>query len=146
MPPKKQKEPPVEKQTKLFSQEVVEEPSNTANRARSKQFKVGDLPTEAVNHTKMWEYGSGKTPDKLLISSWNVNGIRSVINKKDLPNYLERVKPDILCLNETKIDHAAFTKDPIKLPGYHGYWNFCKCSSGYSGTAVFSKYLALSVT
>lgn len=68
------------------------------------------------------------------------------MNKKELTNYLDKVKPDILCLNETKIDYAAFQKEPIKLPGYHGYWNFCKCSAGYSGVAIFSKYLPISVT
>jgi len=83
---------------------------------------------------------------KLSISSWNVNGIRSVINKKELENYIEKHKPDMLCINETKIDLEAFSKDPIKLPGYHEYFNFCKCSSGYSGVAIFSKYLPLAIT
>ena len=46
-----------------------------------------------------WKYGTGKTPDKLFISSWNVNGIRSVISKQDLPNYLTKCKPDIICVN-----------------------------------------------
>jgi exodeoxyribonuclease-3 len=68
-----------------------------------------------------------------------------VISKKELPNYLEKVKPDIICINETKIDYEAYKKDPIKLTGYHGYWNFCKCSAGYSGVAIFSKYLPLAV-
>ena len=42
---------------------------------------------------------SGKTPDKLFISSWNVNGIRAVITKEDLPKYLASSKPDIICIN-----------------------------------------------
>jgi AP endonuclease 1 len=69
-----------------------------------------------------------------------------VLAKKELQGYLDKVKPDILCLNETKIDYDVYQKDPIKLTGYHGYWNFCKCSAGYSGVAIFSKYLPLSVT
>lgn len=93
----------------------------------------------------MWEYGTGETPSKLFVSSWNVNGIRSVLNKQELQKYVETDKPDFICLNETKIDYEAFKKDPIKLPGYHSYWNFCKCSAGYSGVAVFSKYLPISV-
>lgn len=39
---------------------------------------IGDIKT----NTAQWKYGTGKTPDKLFISSWNVNGIRSVMNKK----------------------------------------------------------------
>jgi hypothetical protein len=46
-----------------------------------------------------WKYGSGSTPDKLFISSWNVNGIRSVVNKEDLQNYLKKASPDIICFN-----------------------------------------------
>jgi exodeoxyribonuclease III len=69
-----------------------------------------------------------------------------VLNKEELTKYLDKVKPDIICFNETKIDHDAYQKQPIKLTGYHGYWNFCKCSAGYSGVAIFSKYLPLAVT
>lgn len=41
------------------------------------------------------------------------------------------------------MDYEVFKKDPIKLPGYYGYFNFCKCSAGYSGVAIFSKYLPI---
>lgn len=93
----------MEKQTKLFSSSMAEEDTKT-KKSKSKQF------TEATghsteNHTKLWEYGSGITPNKLFISSWNVNGIRSVLTKKDLQNYLEKDKPDIICINETKINY-----------------------------------------
>lgn len=121
------------------------EESTKNNKTKSKQFNGGP-GSSSSDHTKLWEYGSGVTPNKLFISSWNVNGVRAVLNKKELQNYLEKVKPDILCLNETKIDFEAYQKDPIKLAGYHGYWNFCKCSAGYSGVAIFSKYLPISIT
>jgi hypothetical protein len=152
MPPKKiaqkgeepaSKPKSVEKQTKLFSSSVVEEETKT-KKSKSKQFN-DTTGHSTSDHTTLWEYGSGVTPNKLFISSWNVNGIRSVLNKKELQNYVEKDKPDIICINETKIDHDAFQKDPIKLTGYHGYWNFCKCSAGYSGVAVFSKYLPISI-
>ena len=92
-----------------------------------------------------WKYGTGKTPEKLFISSWNVNGIRSVIGKEDLQKYLQKSSPDIICFNETKIDEATYekSKDLFKFDGYFQYWNFCKVSSGYSGTAMLSKYLPI---
>ena len=31
--------------------------------------------------TNLWKYSDGFTPNKLKISSWNVNGIRSIIKK-----------------------------------------------------------------
>ena len=55
------------------------------------------------------------------------------------------MKPDILCINETKIDEKAFDQKPIEIEGYQGYWNFCKVSAGYSGVAVFSKVEPISV-
>ena len=152
MPPKKigqkkQGESKTEKQTKLVLKEEAEEKPEKAVKTKSKQFNETSNPGKAgsQNHTHLWEYGSGVTPSKLFISSWNVNGIRAVMGKQDLQNYIKKSDPDIICFNETKIDFAAFEKDKIKVPGYHGYWNFCKCSSGYSGVAVFSKYLPISV-
>lgn len=58
--------------------------------------------------------------------------------------YLHNSKPDILCVSETKCDLKNFDSAPILLEGYHGYWNFPKHSSGYSGVAVFSKFQPIS--
>lgn len=74
-----------------------------------------------------------------------MNGIRSVLTKKDLQNYVDKLKPDMICINETKIDEKAYDSSPIGLEGYQPYWNFCKSSSGYSGVAIFSKHLPISV-
>lgn len=38
----------------------------------------------------------------IKLASWNVNGIRSVLNKGALQSYLEESNPDIICLQETK--------------------------------------------
>ena len=148
MPPKKsaslEKAPSKEKQTKLFSSEMVEEEKPKVGKTKSKQFDGDEVQNFQSSEAK-WSYGSGKTPDKLFISSWNVNGIRAVLNKKELQDYLTKSQPDIICINETKIDEEAFKKAQIKLEGYHEYWNFCKCSAGYSGVAIFSKYLPISL-
>lgn len=109
MPPKKG--PQKETQTKLFSKEKIEEESQPT-KSKSKQFS-GTAQTDGKTSVHRWKYGTGKTPKNLTISSWNVNGIRSVLKKMDLQNYLSSLKPDILCLNETKIDEAAFDKDKI---------------------------------
>lgn len=113
-------------------------------KSRSKQFQAGDTITgSSLAHR--WKLGDGKTPKKVTISSWNVNGIRSVLAKKDLQNYVTSKNPDMICINETKIDQAAYDSSPIQLEGYHPYWNFCKSSAGYSGVAIFSKHLPISV-
>lgn len=66
--------------------------------------------------------------------SWNVNGIRSVLNK-GLLDFVGTFKPDVLCLQETRSPGDAVAVD---LPGYAQYWNHA-AQRGYSGTAVFTK-------
>jgi exodeoxyribonuclease-3 len=77
----------------------------------------------------------------MKIVSWNVNGIRAVHKKGLFVPFIEEVKPDILCLQETK---AQEHQSEIDLPGYTEYWNSAE-KAGYSGTAIFSKEEALDV-
>jgi exodeoxyribonuclease III len=63
------------------------------------------------------------------------------MSKKMIHPYINNIKPDILCITETKADEKNFDSSHISLHGYQSYWNFSKHSSGYSGVAVFSKYL-----
>jgi len=48
--------------------------------------------------------GNGRTSERIKIAMWNVNGIRSVLNKNALHNFINQFAPDILCINETKIN------------------------------------------
>ena len=77
----------------------------------------------------------------MKIYSWNVNGIRAVINKGTFQTFIEQEQPDILCLQETK---AKQGQAEIDLPGYEEYWNSAD-KAGYSGTAIFTKIKPLSV-
>ena len=74
--------------------------------------------------------------------SWNVNGLRACMGK-GFAQFLEEESPDVLCLQETKMqkEQADFA-----FPGYLEYWNSATTRKGYSGTAVFSKEEPLSVT
>ena len=45
---------------------------------------------------------------------WNVNGIRSTLNNGTFERFMSQAKPDILCLNETKIDEVALSKWKVK--------------------------------
>ncbi|MSS74355.1 exodeoxyribonuclease III [Candidatus Pacearchaeota archaeon] len=76
---------------------------------------------------------------KLL--SWNVNGIRSILTK-GFARAIEQENPDILCLQEIKIDHEKIDKS---LHNYeHQIWNPAE-KKGYSGTAIFSKIKPISI-
>lgn len=78
----------------------------------------------------------------MKLTSWNVNGIRAVHKKGLFVPFIERMKPDIICLQETKAEQG---QAEIDLSDYEEYWNSAK-KKGYSGTAIFSKVKPLSVT
>ena len=78
----------------------------------------------------------------LKLASWNVNGLRACMGK-GFPQFLEAESPDVLCLQETKMQRE---QADFQFPGYHEYWNSATTRKGYSGTAIFSKTEPLSVT
>lgn len=71
----------------------------------------------------------------MKIISWNVNGIRAVHKKGLFVPFVEKFKPDILCLQETKAEQS---QSEVDLPDYEEYWNSAQ-KKGYSGTAIFTK-------
>lgn len=77
----------------------------------------------------------------MKIYSWNVNGIRAVIRKGALQEFIAKEKPDILCLQETK---AKEGQAEIDLPDYEEFWNSAE-KPGYSGTAIFTKVKPIQV-
>ncbi|MBA2859921.1 exodeoxyribonuclease III [Methanococcus maripaludis] len=66
--------------------------------------------------------------------SWNVNGIRACL-KNGFMDFLKRESPDIMCIQETKVQSGQVQ---LGLDGYFQYWNYAE-RKGYSGTAVFTK-------
>jgi exodeoxyribonuclease-3 len=71
----------------------------------------------------------------MKIYSWNVNGIRAVVRKGALQEFMAKHQPDILCLQETKAEQG---QAEIDFEGYEEYWNSAE-KKGYSGTAIFTK-------
>lgn len=73
----------------------------------------------------------------MKIYSWNVNGVRAVLRKGALQEFIAAERPDILCLQEIK---AKPEQVDYKFPGYKVFWNSAE-RAGYSGTAVlFSEH------
>lgn len=74
---------------------------------------------------------------KLTIWSWNVNGLRAIINK-DFIKTIKKENPDILGIQETKLQAHQIPQELSALEGYHDLWSHGE-RKGYSGTAIFSK-------
>jgi exodeoxyribonuclease-3 len=77
----------------------------------------------------------------MKLVSWNVNGIRAVHKKELFMPMVETLKPDVICLQETKAEQH---ESPIDLKDYHEFWNSA-VKKGYSGTAIFTKEKPLNV-
>ncbi len=72
---------------------------------------------------------------KLL--SWNVNGLRAIA-KKGFANILQEMNPDILGIQETKIQEDQLTSEHTDLSGYESYFYSAE-RKGYSGVGVYTK-------
>ena len=73
--------------------------------------------------------------------SWNVNGLRACM-QKGFSEFFSRANADFFCLQETKLQVGQIN---LILDGYNQYWYYAQ-KKGYSGTAIFSRQPALSVS
>jgi len=73
--------------------------------------------------------------------SWNVNGLRAVI-QKGFYDSVNALDADVICLQEIKMQKGQCD---IDMPGYTEVFNSAD-RKGYSGTAVFTRVPPLSVT
>jgi exodeoxyribonuclease-3 len=67
----------------------------------------------------------------LKVTTWNVNGVRA--RREQLLSWIERERPDVVCLQEVKASAADVPAELCALPGYYCYWHGNK---GYSGVAL----------
>jgi exodeoxyribonuclease-3 len=77
------------------------------------------------------------------ILSWNVNGLRAV-HKKGFLEWLQRDRPDILCIQETKCKEDQVPNTMKNAPGYHTYFSSGD-KKGYDGVGLFTRKEPLSV-
>lgn len=87
----------------------------------------------------------------MRIISWNVNGIRAIEKKNVLNTFLLKRKPQIFCIQETKLSEKALdaTKKKMKehVKGFkYRYYATSTVKKGYSGVSVWSKIKPINVT
>ena len=74
----------------------------------------------------------------MRIVSWNVNGLRALVKKGVLLDFLESSGADIVTLQETRVLEAQLPAGVRELQGWHSYYSAAE-RLGYSGVAVFSR-------
>ena len=67
----------------------------------------------------------------MKIATWNVNGIRA--REEQLRDWIERDRPDVICLQEIK---ASPDKIPALLCEMEGYWCYWHGERAYSGVGL----------
>lgn len=79
----------------------------------------------------------------MKIISWNINGINSWKDNKEVFEFLEKHDSDIFCVQEIKTSHEKLPELLKEFP-FH-FYHFAE-KNGYSGTAIFSKQKPISHT
>jgi exodeoxyribonuclease-3 len=67
----------------------------------------------------------------MKLATWNVNGIRA--RQGQVQEWIERERPDVVCLQEIK---ATIDQLPMFLCELEGYWCYWHGGKGYSGVAL----------
>jgi exodeoxyribonuclease-3 len=71
------------------------------------------------------------------IVSYNLNGIRSALNK-GLLEWFNDLRPDVLCIQETKAQPDQVVLGDFHKLGYQDYWHSAQ-KKGYSGVLILSR-------
>lgn len=71
----------------------------------------------------------------MKIATWNVNSLN--VRLSHTLRWLEQNQPDILALQELKLEHDKFPEDAFTDIGYYAAWNGQKT---YNGVAILSKH------
>lgn len=96
----------------------------------------GVMPRDAVPRVAVKNDGK-----YFKIISWNVAGLRGTLKNKPtvLDDLVRDHAPDVLCLQETKLQTQHVADFKSLLPGYSAYWSCSTTKNGYSGTVQFIK-------
>lgn len=70
----------------------------------------------------------------MILATWNVNSIS--VRIPHIVSWLKEHQPDVLCIQETKIEDAKFPIDQIRELGYDAVFHGQK---SYNGVAIISK-------
>lgn len=77
----------------------------------------------------------------MKLATWNVNSLK--VRLPHVLDWLAQHQPDVLCLQETKLEDANFPRAEIEAAGYHAEFSGQKT---YNGVALLSKLPPAQVT
>ena len=78
----------------------------------------------------------GPAPDRLRIATWNLNSLR--VRLPAVARFLERVSPDVLCLQETKAGEVS--DNAAAVFEQHGYRSVHVGRGAYNGVGILARH------
>jgi exodeoxyribonuclease-3 len=78
---------------------------------------------------------SAPAEDRLRIATWNLNSLRARV--AGLERLVERARPDVLCLQETKTDRLP--DSAVSILAEHGYTAVHAGAGSYNGVAIAAR-------
>jgi exodeoxyribonuclease-3 len=70
----------------------------------------------------------------MKLATWNVNSLK--VRLPQLLTWLAREQPDVVCLQETKLEDHGFPRQEIEAAGYHVSFSGQKT---YNGVALLAR-------
>eukprot|EP00730_Choanoeca_flexa_P014418 TRINITY_DN6302_c0_g1_i1.p1 TRINITY_DN6302_c0_g1~~TRINITY_DN6302_c0_g1_i1.p1 ORF type:complete len:445 (+),score=71.76 TRINITY_DN6302_c0_g1_i1:72-1337(+) len=124
------------KDTEIFDPEDA--PTAEAE-TKAKKPKLKKAPSQGVPRTKLPRVALPTDTPCTSIVSWNVNGLRAVVKNSPevFATLVKDEKPDLLFLQETKLQEGHVADFVNLIPGYTSFYTCSTAKKGYSGSAVF---------
>ena len=79
-----------------------------------------------------------KKKKKIKLISWNVNGLRAAI-KNNFFASVQQMDPDVLAIQETKLQENQLTAEMTNIQGYESCWSHASVKKGYSGVGAYTR-------
>jgi len=119
------------------------------SQAEASHLKV--LSCQPIYRPDQWAFQRPRDPSHAKIVTWNVNSLRALLREHTtlFLDYTQAEEPDVLCLQETKMDSQSIPLSRKSTPfkkvalledlGYDAHYNCCTSKKGYAGTAIYVK-------
>lgn len=111
-------------------------------------FTVASKNAPAASMAELIASIPAKPEGSFKVLSYNANGLRAALKKDGLVGWLSKEAPDVLCVQETKIDPSLESSLSSCFAGAgltHCHYTSSTSQKGYAGTAIFSRVKPLSV-
>src|SRR5215207_6330170 len=110
-----------------FDDERVERRAREAARVARRRAAIAARPSMSP---------TGPADDRLRLATWNLNSLRA--RTPAIERFLERTRPDVVCLQETKA--ATVSHDAHQMFERHGYGIEHVGANAYNGVAIAARH------